>query len=160
VPLLPDAFAKQATTTLSMSAQGQLSESTPLLVSSSGLRVRNTLPSIAEGLNSLQTQGVHNFNFAEQSSPFTTQTAYRLLLLSQWHATIRYNVLNTKDIWESLDQQARLSSDVKILEDRIDSVWHDFIKEYRTSKEIEEILWLQFPTDGNSHRFIRGMSTL
>jgi len=140
-----------------MSVQGQLSESTPLLVSSSGLRVRNT---IAEGLNSLQTQGVHNFNFAEQSSPFTTQTAYRLLLLSQWRATIRYNALNTKDIWERLDQQARLSSDVKILEDRIDSVWHDFIKEYRTPKEIEEILWLQFPTDGNSHRFIRGMSTL
>ncbi|KIM85412.1 hypothetical protein PILCRDRAFT_817424 [Piloderma croceum F 1598] len=136
--------------------QGQLSESTPLLVSSSGLQFRNTLPSIAEGLDSLQTQGVRNFNFAEQSlSPFATQTAYRLLLLSQWREIIRHNAINTKDIWERLDQQARLSSDVKVLEDRIDSVWHDFIKEYRTPKEIEDILWLQFPADRNSHRFIR-----
>jgi hypothetical protein len=140
--------------------QGQFSESTPLLVSSSGLQARNTLPSIAEGLDSLQDQGVHNFNFAEQSLSIVTQTAYRLVLLSQWRATLRYNAINTKDIWKSLDQQARLSSDVKVLEDKIDSVWNDFIKEYRTPKEIEDILWLQFPADRNIHHFIRGMLTL
>jgi hypothetical protein len=140
--------------------QGQFSESTPLLVSSSGLRARNTLPSIAEGLDSLQAQGVHNFNFAEQSLSIVTQTAYRLVLLSQWRATLRYNAINTKDIWKSLDQQARLSSDVKVLENKIDSVWNDFIKEYRTPKEIEDILWLQFPADRNIHHFIRGMLTL
>jgi hypothetical protein len=64
------------------------------------------------------------------------------------------------DMWERLDQQTRLSSDAKVLEDRIDTVWHDFIKEYRTPKEIEDILWLQFPADGNSHRFLRGMFSI
>jgi hypothetical protein len=46
------------------------------------------------------------------------------------------------------------------LENKIDSVWNDFIKEYRTPKEIEDILWLQFPADRNIHHFIRGMLTL
>jgi len=139
--------------------QMSFTESTPLLASSPGSRATNTLPSIAEGLDFLQSQGVRNFNFAEQSlSPFAAQTAYQLLLLLQWRASIRHYALNPEDIWERRVRQARLSSDVKVLEDRINSVWNDFIKEYRTPREIENVLWFQFPVDGNSHRFIQGMS--
>jgi hypothetical protein len=141
---------------------GQPTESSPLLVSSPDIRASYRLPSIAEGLDSVQALGVHHFNFGEQSLPdFATQTAYQLLILLQWRVVLRRQVLkNTKDIWERRNQQAKLASDMKVLEDRISSIWNNFIKEYRTPKEVEDVLWLQFPVDGNGHRFVRGMSIL
>lgn len=135
----------------------ETTESTPLLVGSPDVRASYTLPPISEGLDSVQTQGVHHFHF-EEPSPLNlaTRTAYQLLTLLQWRLTIRYKVLNSSDIWERWDHQARLSLDLKVLEDRISSIWNDFATEHRTSKEVEDILWLQFPVNRNSHRFLRG----
>jgi hypothetical protein len=140
--------------TLSMN-NDQPTESTPLLVSLPDSRANHILPSIAEGLDVVQAGGV-----VQSLSTFAAQTAYQLLILLQWHLTTIENASNVKDIWERRDQKSRLSSDLKVLEDRINSVWDDFVKEYRSSKEIQDALWLQFPVDRNSHRFVRGMSIL
>jgi hypothetical protein len=138
----------------------QPTESTSLLVSSAHSRTSISLPSITEGLNVLQSRGIHDLHFAEQSlSNLAAQTAYQLLILSQWRrVTTKQNASNTKDIWECWVQKARLSSDLKVLEDRIISVWRDFVKEHRTSKEIQDVLWLQFPVERTGHCFLRGMS--
>lgn len=134
-------------------------ESTPLLVSSNSSRAGHALPSIAEGLDSVRARGPRDFNFPERSFPnFAAQTAYQLLIYLQWRATTAQNTSSTNDIWEFRDQNARLSLDLKALDDGIISLWDDFVKDYRTSKEIQDVLWLRFPVDSNSHRFVRGMS--
>jgi hypothetical protein len=131
------------------------------MASSPTSRPNNHLPSILEGIRAIQTEGVSHFHSTEQSlSTASTRTAYELLVLLKWRVAIQNKALNKKDIWEYQDQRARLFSDTRVLENRINSVWNDFIGEYRTPKEIEDILWLQFPVDGNNHRFLRGMSNL
>lgn len=134
-------------------------EESPLLVSSP---ISNRLPAISDGLRAVQSRGgVRNFSFPEwypRTLPtVATQTAYHLLIILRWELVLRGKTFDANDIWERLDEQIRIIADINALHDKIIFVWNNFIKEHRTQKEIEDVLWCQFPVETNGDRLLRGM---
>ena len=119
------------------------------------------LPSVDEGLALAQTRGIFSFNRSEQCPPTlsqspSAQTAYGLLILSQWRVVVESNAPRTKDIWERIKLHASSTRDLRALDDAINSLWVDFTTEYRTNQDIRRVLWTPFPVKQGSCISLRG----
>lgn len=135
-------------------------ETSPLLNDSLNRDGLECLPSVDEGLALAQTRGILSFNWSEQCpttlSNSPAQTAYGLLILSQWRVVAESKAPRIKDVWERVKLHASLSSDLAALDHAIDSLWADFTSEYRTMQDIQRVLWMLFPVKRGSHVSLRG----
>ena len=136
-------------------------EASPLLNDFLNRDVIERLPSVDEGLALAQTRGIFSFNWSEQCPPMlsqspSAQTAYGLLILSQWHVVVESKAPRIKDVWERIKLHASLSHDLAALDDAIDNLWVDFTSEYRTTQDIRRVLWMPFPVKRGSCISLRG----
>lgn len=134
-------------------------ESTPLLTT---LQTGQARPSIEDGIRAIQAQGICDFNpeeLAQNALPTAaTRTAYQLLVLLQWRVVVAQQGQreSSDDIWARHDRKIKTLLDIEVTDNRIMSVWKDFAQNYRTSQEIEDALWVQFPERTGGH-LLRGM---
>lgn len=61
---------------------------------------------------------------------------------------------NTWEQWSAEQEGIRISEAVH---NTVLGVWNNFINEYRTTEDIEELLWLAFPLDTEVRTLIRGL---
>ncbi|KAJ7695137.1 hypothetical protein B0H17DRAFT_980386 [Mycena rosella] len=80
-------------------------------------------------------------------------TAFCLIVLLELR-TRKLRQKPSSDIWNHWTQMAVNANDANRLNDQIIDTWDLFLDEYRTSAEIEQVLWTSFPSTADSvHRF-------
>ncbi|KAL0950962.1 hypothetical protein HGRIS_007713 [Hohenbuehelia grisea] len=121
------------------------------------------LPSIAPTLAHVDTLDVQHIT-ADDLCPYElsdrpAEVAYSLIVLLQLRANhiSRPATASARNPWEQWKQEEEDSGDIEVLETQIDSLWRLFVAEYRTLREIEDLLWLAFPENDDSRsRSLRG----
>ena len=139
-------------------AEGQ-TESTPLL---GAVRADpEPLPEIRPTLDRVQAIDPRHLELSELC-PHTlptrsAQIAFALIVLLQWRLNRIRPITRRRDAWEIWDKERHDASIVEVLEERLASLWSEFLAEYRTPQEIEDVLWLEFLDKEESRRTVRGV---
>ncbi|KAJ7460563.1 hypothetical protein FB451DRAFT_1269496 [Mycena latifolia] len=79
-----------------------------------------------------------------------TETAFCLNVLLK----LRTRKLRQKppsDVWNHWAQMAANQNDVRQLNEQIINTWDLFLDDYRTTAEIEQVLWTSFPSEDETH---------
>jgi hypothetical protein len=85
-----------------------------------------------------------------------TRTAYALLVLLRLRTTGVQKRGVSQDVWEDWSSEQRNSRNAQHIESLILSLWTQFLSDYRSPQDIEDVLWLEFPIDEGNHSFFRG----
>jgi hypothetical protein len=88
----------------------------------------------------------------------STEVAFTLAVLLQLrHAKIQsFNAVGAYECWF---QTNRNTNGVDTLEKQILRVWTRFLEQYRDVREVETVLWTQFPIELGGLKTTRGLST-
>ncbi|KAJ6625011.1 hypothetical protein B0H10DRAFT_2005340 [Mycena sp. CBHHK59/15] len=70
------------------------------------------------------------------------ETAFRLIVLLQSRARLRQQP--SSDIWNHWAQTKANAAELDRLSEQVNNVWVSFLDEYRTTGEIEQVLWTPF----------------
>lgn len=131
-------------------------ETTALLNNS---RTSHSLPCIAPILSSLDSLTANEINSSQWRRYDLTQpaeTALALVILLSARAARLRKPKYSRDVWDNWFQEKRCLDDAQVLEVRIDAVWTQFLEEYRSTRDIEDVLWLAFPLTARGHERLRG----
>jgi hypothetical protein len=139
------------------------SEITPLLNSNNGLDgpAAQTLPPIHPTVEHVQNLRARDVQFSQLCphdlrSP-AAETAFALVVLLQWRLNQLRKHAYPQDAWERWSKE---KDDVRVAEDlehQILGLWTEFLEEYRSPQEIEDVLWLGFPDKEEGVRIVRGV---
>ncbi|KAJ6581263.1 hypothetical protein B0H19DRAFT_1114502 [Mycena capillaripes] len=87
------------------------------------------------------------------------ETAFRLVILLELRARkLRHKP--ESDIWNGWKDKAANDKVIHQLDDRVINAWAVFLEEYRTTEEIEQVLWTSFPVSDDSSRQVRVVDLL
>jgi len=90
-----------------------------------------------------------------------TRTAYALLVLLLLRTSGVEKSGSTQNVWEEWSIEQRTSRDGQQIGLLIISIWTQFLEDgRRSSRDIEDILWLEFLAEGGGHRFLRVVDLL
>ena len=86
------------------------------------------------------------------------RTAFILVVLLNLLA-LRYNQAtnHSGSVWEQWSTEKQDACDVTSLQREIVNVWNNFIGEFRTTGDIEDLLWSSFPLAEDGETCIRGL---
>lgn len=85
------------------------------------------------------------------------ETAFRLVVLLQFRAKkLRQKPPSDQDVWNHSAQIAPIEDDLDRLDEQALNTWILFLDEYRTTAEIEQVLWSSFTVDDGSANVVRG----
>jgi len=139
-------------------SNGRPTEVTALLDSSQAVQ-SESLPQIAPTVARLRTLEVHHIR-SEDVCPYTfpsrsADTAFSLIVLLELRASRLRRRIPSRDVWEHWSRDT--DNHNEILEQQLNTLWTLFLQEYRSPREIEDALWIEFPVDEGSLRTVRGM---
>lgn len=85
------------------------------------------------------------------------ETAFRLVVLLEFRAKkLHQKPPSDQDVWNHWAHTAPNEDDLNRLDEQVINTWVLFLDEYRTTAEIEQVLWTQFAVDDESARSVRG----
>jgi hypothetical protein len=84
------------------------------------------------------------------------KTAFELIALLQSFVNEKEKRLPSHDVWDRWSKESDVLYRLRELEHRVLDTWSEFLKDYRSPQEIEELLWLEFPAEEGSLRRLRG----
>ena len=141
----------------------RLTETTPLLIdASSSIPTTQPVPYIHPTLEHVQEIDVRELRFSHLC-PYTLPTraaefAFALVILLQWRLNIVRRCVYSQDLWDHWSKEQDDARILKELEQRILGLWTEFLQDYRSSQDIEDILWFAFSDREASLRVLRGLS--
>jgi hypothetical protein len=89
----------------------------------------------------------------------STEMAFTLAVLLQLRH-LRIQSANSVGAYERWFQANRDTDGVEMLEKQIIHVWTRFLEQYRDVREVETVLWTQFPTELGVLKTTRGLSII
>lgn len=138
-------------------------EQSPLLPSSSVTSTEPRLPSLQEGISSLENLSTPDYSNLECYTPILSQspslparTAYALLVLLQLHKNASIPILNVSDPCQAVRLDKKRQSERTSLSNHILSVWNTFLSECPNAEDLGTLLWISFPTSPGSDKCSRG----
>ena len=85
------------------------------------------------------------------------KTAFTLLVLLYHKKFLKTRFQSVDDTWERWSTETKDASAILVVESRIKELWDNFFESPRTSSEVEQVLWTQFPhTEDRHSSVIRG----
>ncbi|KAJ7597221.1 hypothetical protein C8J56DRAFT_312362 [Mycena floridula] len=87
------------------------------------------------------------------------ETALALIVLHEL-IKLKNNVKHKNVIYEAWKEDRDRKEDVSTLKTNIKLVWQQFLSEYRTSAQIQDVLWTPFQVDESSNKTIRVVDML
>ncbi|TFY82280.1 hypothetical protein EWM64_g1732 [Hericium alpestre] len=85
------------------------------------------------------------------------ETAFRLIVLLQSYILTKRATCARGDVWEVWSQELVAADDAQELERHVLLTWSDFVEVERSSLEIEECLWCEFPLVDAQGEVVRGL---
>lgn len=138
-------------------SNAQIGEHTPLLDTVDDAQ---NFPAISPALARLSISGQEiptddllPYPLADQA----TEMAFTLVVLLQLRH-VRMQSFNSASAYERWFQNNINAESIEALEKQILRFWSQFLDQYRDIREIETVLWTQFPMELGSSRLIRGSS--
>jgi len=86
------------------------------------------------------------------------KAAFDLIVLLQSFAIEKAKLSEriNRDVWDTWSKEIDVSSFLHKLERITLDLWSEFLRDYRSTQEIEELLWLEFPVENGSLKRLRG----
>ncbi|KAJ7746933.1 hypothetical protein DFH07DRAFT_889539 [Mycena maculata] len=89
------------------------------------------------------------------------ETAFRLVVLLELRARkLRQRPPSDRDVWSHSAQLAPNEVEKSLLDEQVIKTWELFLDEYRTTAEIEQVLWASFAVDDTAARLVRVVDLL
>ena len=135
-----------------------VTETTALLNSS---ETYHSLPPILPTLYLLQSRNVtieEVLNSEHTHSSIEERLAFSLIILLLSYANQKSRPPLYLDIWEDWSEEVQVSGHLHELEQLALELWTQYLKDYRTPLQIQQVLWLAFPEKLGSRRHLRGTS--
>jgi hypothetical protein len=142
-------------------SQAQIDELTPLLNRVDRVDNAQTLPAISPVLarvspqQEIPTNDLLPYPLSDQS----TEMAFTLAVLLQLrHVEMQsFKAISAYERWFRTNLY---TDNVETLEKQIIRVWTQFLDQYREVREVETVLWTQFPLEIGGSKTIRGLSII
>jgi hypothetical protein len=83
------------------------------------------------------------------------ETAFRLVVLLELRAR-KLRQKPQSDVWNQWAEKAANENDMNQLNEQILNAWVLFLDDYRTTADIEQVLWTSFSVSDDSPRRVRG----
>ncbi|KAJ7743167.1 hypothetical protein B0H16DRAFT_1015877 [Mycena metata] len=135
-----------------------ISETTPLL----SQPLATSFPNISDAVARLG-EHVDRVSIADicpgETGDVCGETAFYLVVLLQLRAQ-KLKPKALSDVWNQWTETALNESDIQQLNERIINAWVLFLDEYRTTAEIEQVLWTSFLISDHSARRVRVVDLL
>jgi len=145
-----------------MNIDGEPTESSPLLHVPAPVFVGSAqpLPTITSTLARIQYVSIEELTVSDILGSYdptaSIKTSFVLIILLQWRINKIQERISPRDVWDQWSKEKNTSLTVDQLEALILEVWTDFVTEYRTSQDIENVLWFKFPHEEEGTRSVRG----
>jgi hypothetical protein len=118
------------------------------------------LPTVTSTLARIQYVNIEELTVSDILGSYdptaSTKTSFVLIILLQWRINKIQERISPRDVWDQWSKEKNTSLAVDQLEALILKVWTDFVTEYRTPQDIENVLWFKFPHEEEGTRFVRG----
>ena len=151
--------------TSTTNSREQPRESTPLLsaVDPGPNDSVQSLPNISSTLERIQFLQIEDLDFSDIYGPHdlsapAAETAFALIVLLQWRINKIRESVYSQDVWDYWSKERDNSGVVGELETLIFSLWKAFVTNYRSTRDLQDVLWLEFPEKEGSLRCLRGAS--
>ncbi|KAK7031337.1 hypothetical protein R3P38DRAFT_2922914 [Favolaschia claudopus] len=119
--------------------------------------ISETLLRLGDRVDRVSVEDVCSRNTADICS----ETAFRLLVLLELRARKQLKQKPSTEIWNCWAKNLASESDLRQLNEQVASTWIMFLDEYRTSMEIERVLWTSFlVSDYSPQRLVRVVDML
>jgi hypothetical protein len=94
------------------------------------------------------------YGYQPPTSP--DHVAFGLVVLLQWRSDRLRQSVYSREIWDQWTKETERSRVVGRLEKHIGQLWDAFVERGCESREIEEVLWTEFPEKETGSRGVRG----